>query len=63
MKKLVLSLLILLSMYNYSVTDDIQEIPMVVLLSVNEASVIDFNEEAIEGVIYHEVAEFYSIRC
>lgn len=60
MKKLILSFLIVLSIHNYYLKDDIQKIPMVIFLSINEKSNVKTNEDLLEDVIYNQVSKYYS---
>lgn len=59
MKKLILSILIILSVYNHSIEKEHKNIPIVVILSKIENSEIDYNEKDLEKIIYEETTQFY----
>lgn len=59
MKKLMISILVLLSIYNYSVKKEDRNIPVVVMISEIENNVIEYNEKDLEKIIFKEVADFY----
>jgi M6 family metalloprotease-like protein len=59
MKKLMISILVLLSIYNYSVKKEDRNIPVVVMVSAIENNVIEYHEKDLERIIFKEVADFY----
>lgn len=59
MKKLMLSILVILSVYNYSVEKEYKNIPVVVIISKAENNVIKYNEKDLEKKIFKEVTDFY----
>lgn len=58
MKKLIISVLVLLSIYNYSIEKG-KNIPVVVMFSEIENSAIEYNEKDLEEIVFDEVADFY----
>lgn len=59
MKKLLLSFLIILSMYNYALEKDYRKIPVITIISKIEDHSIKYNDEVLNQIIYDEVANFY----
>ena len=59
MKNLLISILIILSLYNYGIKEKHQKIPVVTILSQTEKNTIDYSEKDLSRVIYNDVAEFY----
>ena len=59
MKKLLLSFLVILSMYNYALKKDYRAIPVITIISKIEDHSIKYNDDLLGQVIYDEVANFY----
>jgi len=59
MRKIMISILILLSIYNHSVKAGHKNVPIIVLISTADNNSIEYNEKILKEIIFKKVTDFY----